>query len=157
SGMPLVEIPPVPEGYRLIACLTHDVDHPSIRRHKWDHTALGFLYRACIGSVLNACRGRASAGDLVTNWAAALRLPFIHLGIANCLWSELTRYREIEGGAGSTFFVIPFKDCAGRTGRGPAPGFRAARYGARDIADELRRLLSAGCEIGVHGIDAWLD
>ena len=31
SGAPLVEIPPVPEGYRFIACLTHDVDHPSIR------------------------------------------------------------------------------------------------------------------------------
>ena len=30
SGVPLVEIPPVPDGFRFIACLTHDVDHPSI-------------------------------------------------------------------------------------------------------------------------------
>ena len=40
-GVPLVEIPPVPDGYRFIACLTHDVDHPSIRQHKWDHTMFG--------------------------------------------------------------------------------------------------------------------
>src|ERR1700730_8837323 len=33
-GLPLVEIPPVPEGYQFVACLTHDVDHPSVRRHK---------------------------------------------------------------------------------------------------------------------------
>src|SRR5258708_27808186 len=32
-GIPLVEIPPVPDGYRFLACLTHDVDHPSIRLH----------------------------------------------------------------------------------------------------------------------------
>ena len=48
SGVPLVEIPPVPDGYQFIACLTHDVDHPSIRRHEWDHTMFGFLYRAII-------------------------------------------------------------------------------------------------------------
>ncbi len=48
-GIPLVEIPPVPEGFKFIACLTHDVDHPSIRQHKWDHTALGFVYRATLG------------------------------------------------------------------------------------------------------------
>ena len=29
SGAGLVEIPPVPEGYQFIACLTHDVDHPA--------------------------------------------------------------------------------------------------------------------------------
>ena len=50
-GVPFAEIPPVPEGCRFIACLTHDVDHPSIRQHKWDHTTLGFLYRAVFGSL----------------------------------------------------------------------------------------------------------
>ena len=58
-GIPLVEIPPVPEGYTFIACLTHDVDHPSIRRHRWDHTMFGFVYRAVIGSVLGVLRGRS--------------------------------------------------------------------------------------------------
>ena len=52
SGAPLVEIPPVPEGYRFIACLTHDVDHPSIRQHRFDHTMFGFLYRAVVHSLV---------------------------------------------------------------------------------------------------------
>jgi len=50
AGVPLLEIPAVPDGFPFIACLTHDVDHPSIRRHKWDHTVFGFLYRAVVGS-----------------------------------------------------------------------------------------------------------
>src|SRR5262249_988150 len=58
NGVPLLEIPPVPEGYRFIACLTHDVDHPSMRQHKFDHTMLGFLYRAVAGSALALLRGR---------------------------------------------------------------------------------------------------
>src|SRR5437870_1230635 len=41
SGIPLVEIPPVPEGHPFIACLTHDLDHPSLRFHRFDHTTLG--------------------------------------------------------------------------------------------------------------------
>lgn len=154
---PLVEIPPVPDGYRLIACLTHDVDHPSIGRHWWDHTMFGFLYRAVIGSVLNVFRERMSMRDLLTNWAAAARLPFVYLGLAKDFWLGFDRYLEIERGRGATFFVIPVKDDPGRTPHGTAPAMRAARYGATDIADHLRRLRAAGCEIGVHGIDAWLD
>jgi hypothetical protein len=157
SGVPLVEIPPVPDGHGLIACLTHDVDHPSIRRHRWDHTTLGFLARASVGSVLAVCRGRASVGDLLTNWGAAARLPLVHLGLARDFWSGLGRYGAIDPGGASTFFVIPHAGDPGQTSDGDAPPRRAARYGARDIADELRGLAAGGCEIGVHGIDAWLD
>jgi hypothetical protein len=156
-GVPLVEIPPMPDGYRLIACLTHDVDHPSIRRHKWDHTTFGFLYRACLGSVINVWRGRATLHDLLINWAAVLRLPLVHLGLAKDFWSDLKRYRALEPGAGSTFFVIPVKNYPGQTDHGQAPRRRAASYGAGDIGDEIRELMAAGCEIGVHGIDAWRD
>lgn len=157
AGVPLVEIPPVPEGHDLVACLTHDVDHPAIRHHRWDHTALGFLYRATVGSVLDACRGRARGRDVVTNWGAALRWPLVHLGLANDFWADLGRYRQIDGDRRSTFFVIPFKGRPGRTLTGQAPAMRAAGYGVRDIADEVRRLKSSGCEVGVHGIDAWVD
>jgi hypothetical protein len=156
-GMPLVEIPPVPDGYPLITCLTHDVDHPSIRFHRWDHTMFGFVYRACLGSLVNVGRGRLPIRDLLTNWAAALRLPLVQLGLAKDFWYELTRYGAIDPDGGSTFFVIPVKGYPGRTDHGPAPRRRAASYGAADIADEMRRLLAAGCEIGVHGIDAWTD
>jgi peptidoglycan/xylan/chitin deacetylase (PgdA/CDA1 family) len=157
-GVPLVEIPPVPHGYRFIACLTHDVDHPSIRQHQWDHTVFGFLHRAVFGSLRNLIRGRMSVRGLVANWAAALKLPLIHLGLAKDFWRGFDdRYLELETGLPSTFFVIPFKNCPGRNSQGPAPTFRAARYGAQDIADTIQKLLAAGCEVGLHGIDAWLD
>jgi hypothetical protein len=158
NGISLVEIPPVPAGYRFIACLTHDVDHPSIRRHRFDHTALGFLYRAILKSVLDAARGRVSVRQLFENWAAAFKLPFIHLGIAKDFWGNFGNvYRALEMDARSTFFVIPWKDCAGISHDGPAPSYRAARYSAEEIADTLHVLMAAGCEIGLHGIDAWHD
>src|SRR5271157_5815308 len=157
-GIPLVEIPPVPDGYQCIVCLTHDVDHPSIRYHKWDHTTFGFLYRAVFGSLHNLMRGRISIQDLVNNWGAAFRLPLVHLGLAKDFWRDFDdRYLELEKGLPSTFFVIPFKDRSGKNSHGMAPMFRSARYDARDIADTLQKLLTAGCEVGLHGIDAWLD
>jgi hypothetical protein len=158
SGVSLVEIPPVPDGFRFIACLTHDVDHPSICRHKWDHTMFGFLYRAGFTSLVNVLRRRISLRNLLTNWAAALKLPFVYMGFARDFWCGFEdRYLELEKGLCSTFFVIPFKNYPGRNSQGPVPAFRAARYGANDIADTLKKLIAAGCEVGLHGIDAWLD
>jgi hypothetical protein len=157
GGVLLVEIPPVPNGYRLIASLTHDVDHPSIRQHKFDHTMFGFLYRAMLGSLINLFRGRVPVHSLLMNWAAVLKLPLIHLGLAKDFWYEFDRYVKLEKGLHSTFFVVPFKGEPGRSRLGMAPSRRASPYGAADIADRIRSLMSAGCEIGVHGINAWLD
>jgi hypothetical protein len=157
SGIPLVEIPPIPEGYAFIACLTHDVDHPSIRQHRWDHTAFGFLYRAVVGSVLEVLKGRMPVRHLVINWAAAAKLPFIYLGLARDFWLEFNRYLDIEKDLDSTFFVLPFKGKPGETVSGPAPRIRASGYGAADIAEQLRAVVGAGREIGLHGIDAWIN
>jgi hypothetical protein len=158
SGVRLVEIPPVPDGYKFIACLTHDVDHPSIRQHKFDRTMFGFLYRAVFGSLINVLRGRMTLRSLFTNWAAVLKLPFVYMGLAKDFWHDFDdRYLELEKGLCSTFFVIPFKDNPGRTFNSVAPEFRAARYDARTVADAIRKIRAAGCEVGLHGIDAWLD
>jgi peptidoglycan/xylan/chitin deacetylase (PgdA/CDA1 family) len=158
SGVPLIEVPPVPDGYSFIACLTHDVDHPSIRRHKADHTTLGFVYRAVFASMGNFLRGRLPVRTLLANWAAVVKLPFVHVGLAKDFWRGfVNRYLEIEKGLGSTFFVIPFENDRGRDLNGPAPAFRASGYGARDIADLLHQMSAAGCEVGLHGIDAWCD
>ncbi len=157
-GVSLVEIPPVPNGYVFIACLTHDVDHPSIRQHKWDHTVFGFLFRAIFGSLHNLIRGRMSFSGLARNWIAVSKLPLVHLGLAKDFWRNFVdRYLQLEKGLSSTFFVIPFKNYAGKTPDGAAPTFRAARYEARDIADVIKKLITAGHEVGLHGIDAWLD
>jgi hypothetical protein len=158
SGVPLVEIPPVPDGYQFVACLTHDVDHPAIRRHKWDHTMFGFLYRATFGSLRSVIRGRMSLRNMFKNWAAALKLPFVHSGLAKDFWREFDdRYLELEEGLRSTFFVIPFGGRAGNKSSGPAPSIRAAKYGAQDVASAIQKLTAAGCEVGLHGIDAWMD
>ena len=158
SGLSLSEIPPVPEGYNCIVCLTHDIDHPLIRQHVWDHTICGFLYRAVVGSLRNLARGRISVRDLCKNWAAAFKLPFVYCGLAKDFWGSFDdSYLNLEGGLKSTFFVIPFRDRAGIDARGVEVQRRAAKYAAKDIARALRRLQNAGREIGLHGIDAWRD
>jgi len=157
SGIPSVEIPPVPDGYNFVACLTHDIDHPALRNHRCDHTMFGFLYRSTIGTWLDVCRGRKPFKNLWRNWGAAWRLPFVHLGIAKDFWDEFDRYLEMEEGHGSTFFVIPRRDYAGCTINGPAPSTRACRYDLDQLLPKLKRIISAGREIGVHGLDAWLD
>jgi hypothetical protein len=157
-GLRLIEVPPIPAGYSFIACLTHDVDHPSIRQHQWDHTMFGFLYRAVFGSLRHLIVGRITLRDLLKNWAAVLKLPFVYAGFASDFWREFDdRYLELEKGLHSTFFVIPFKNSPGQNSQGPAPAFRSARYSAADLSDTILKLTSAGCEVGLHGIDAWCD
>lgn len=34
---------------------------------------------------------------------------------------------------------------------------RASCYGAQDVADTIRKLIAAGREVGLHGIDAWVE
>lgn len=158
SGIALHEIPPVPEGFSFIACLSHDVDHPSIRAHKWDHTLFGFLFRATFGSLRKLTLGQMPMRDLLVNWAAVLKLPLVYLGLAKDFWREFgSQYLELERGLRSTFFVIPFKNRPGKSSTGPAPSFRASSYEAQEITDIIRNLVSAGHEIGLHGIDAWID
>lgn len=157
QAIPLVEIPPVPHGYNFIACLTHDMDHIGIRNHKFDHTMFGFLYRATVGSVVDLIRGRKTLPQAAANWIAALKLPMVHLGLAEDFWSQADRYLEIEKGASSTFFVIPKKGEPGVDAQGNRPYRRAASYDAAEHVELLKKLQSAGDEIGLHGIDAWRD
>jgi hypothetical protein len=156
-GVTLVEIPPVPAGHRFIVCLTHDIDHPRVCQHMCDHTMFGFLYRALIGSVIDFCRGRRSLRQVVTNWKAAFSLPLVFTGLAKDFWNQLDRYLALEKGLASTFFVIPTKGDAGVDAEGRTKRKRASRYALTDVADDLKKLLSANREIAVHGIDAWRD
>src|SRR5262249_13935879 len=108
-------------------------------------------------SLLNAARGRLPVGKLITNWAAAAKLPFVYLGLARDFWYEFDRYLDIEKGRPSTFFILPFEHCPGRGPKGPAPKSRGSGYDVSHIAKKIPRLKKAGCEIGLHGIDAWVD
>ena len=157
EGITLVEIAPTPHGYDLIACLTHDVDFAGIRRHKLDHTVLGFVYRALIGSFIDMLGGRISWKKLFQNWKSVALLPCVYLGLVDDFWIQFDRYIEIENDLRSTFFLIPFKNRAGSNSAGQVPKRRATRYDITDIKSEVHRLVLCGCEVGAHGIDAWQD
>jgi hypothetical protein len=156
-SIPWIEIPPVPEGHNFTACLTHDVDHVGIRNHRFDHTLAGFLYRALLGSIMKVGRGRMSLKQMAVNWGAAMRLPLVHLGLAKDFWYQFEHYLELERDLNSTFFVVPFKGVPGMDVEGSKPSARATRYDIGDIPEEISRLKRADREIGLHGIDAWLD
>ncbi|MGO9138295.1 MAG: hypothetical protein ACLQBC_11580 [Syntrophales bacterium] len=156
-GLPLVEIPPVPAGYNFSCCLTHDIDFTGIRMHKFDHTLLGFLYRASFGSLLHALKGEISWSKLCENWKAVFLLPAVYTGLAKDFWMQFNSYTEVEEDFPSTFFIIPFKNHAGINNGNPKHAIRAARYDVSDVKEEIQYLLSHGREIGVHGIDAWYD
>ncbi len=154
-GIPLVEVPPAPFGFDFMTCLTHDVDFVGIRDHRGDQTMWGFLYRSLAGSLLRALRGRLTWSKCLQNWGAALSLPLVHLGLRKDFWLEFERYKELEGELGATFFFIPFKNVAGTREEGPAPMLRAAKYDVGAIEGQLLELVKSGCEVGLHGIDAW--
>ena len=160
AGIPVVEIPPVPAGHMFIACLTHDVDFLRIRDYRFDHTMLGFLYRASVGSLLAVLRGRLSHRKLLTNWKALASLPLVYLGLCKDFWFKFQEYAAVENGSKSTFFIIPFKNRPGDnvTNVTQEPQKRRmARYDITDVQETVQDLAGRGFEIGVHGIDAWHD
>ena len=155
SGIPLVEIPPVPREYSYVAALTHDIDFFRLRDHRFDKTMLGFIYRASAGSVVRFFRGRLSLGNLLKNWLTLLELPLIYLGLRRDPWEQIPAYMELEAASGSTFFLIPFKGCAGEPPASGGNALRAAKYDIADLGDTLKDMARKGFEIALHGVDAW--
>jgi hypothetical protein len=70
EGIPVVEIPPIPAGYRYAVCLTHDIDFLRFRDHLFARTMLGFTYRASLGSVIRLLQGRMSLRNVLKNFRA---------------------------------------------------------------------------------------
>jgi len=157
AGISLLEIPPAPAGYDLAVCLTHDVDFAGIRNHVFDRTMWGFLYRSTLEACSDYVRGRISLARLIKSWRAALSLPFVYLGWTRDFWLCFDWYLRLEEGLPATYFFIPFKRRAGAKISAEQSKRRAASYDIMDIPEWITRLVTAGCEIGVHGIDAWHD
>lgn len=155
AGVPLIEIPPVPSKCSFIACLTHDIDFVGIRRHVFDHSAFGFLYRATVGSLRKLIQRRLSLKQVLNNWGAAASLPFVYLGWAKDFWEPFGWYLEVERGLPTTYFLIPFKGRAGEKVNRPGAARRATAYDVTDLPSEVAALKQSGCELGVHGIDSW--
>jgi peptidoglycan/xylan/chitin deacetylase (PgdA/CDA1 family) len=77
--------------------------------------------------------------------------------MAKDFWREFDRYIEIEAGLAATYFVIPTKNYPGRPLMGNGISRRAARYDVSDVKQQLQKVISSGCEVGLHGIDTWAD
>jgi|CXWL01.1.fsa_nt_gi hypothetical protein len=157
SGISFVEIPPSPEGHDFVCCLTHDVDFYGIRRHEFDRTLVGFLYRASVGTLADLVRGRRSLEEALRNWFAFCSLPFVFLKLVPDFWRPFEDYAKVEDGQCSTFFLIPFKGRPGLAPDGTTNTWRAAPYGISEIEEEVKKAADRGSELAVHGIDAWCD
>jgi hypothetical protein len=155
SGVDLLEIPPIPFGYRLTCCLTHDIDFFGIRRQGFDRTTAGFLYRATMGSLIDYSRGRRNWPQLWRNWISALSLPLVYSGLLPDFWKPLKDYRTIESDLPSTFYLVPFANHGGISPTGKSSPHRAVAYQLDEVASEIRECAEQGSEIGVHGLDAW--
>jgi hypothetical protein len=70
-------------------------------------------------------------------------------------WIPFDWYLQVERGLPATYFLIPFKNRAGANVAGPHAERRATKYDVTDLGEWSKKLLDEGCELGVHGIDAW--
>lgn len=157
AGVPFVEVPPVPFGHDLSACLTHDIDFAGIRNHRFDHTMFGFLYRALCRTSIDVLRGKSGIQKLLANLKAIALLPAVHLCLTEDFWIQFEQYLKLENGAPSTFFFLPHKATPGCAGDKAASMKRAGRYDLSEVGENIKELQEKGCEIGLHGIDAWHD
>jgi len=157
SRVAFVEIPPRPAGYDFICCLTHDIDFYGIRRHTFDRTMAGFLYRASIGSLIDLVRGRRSLAEAGRNWLTFCSLPLVLVGILPDFWRPFKDYAKVEDTGRSTFFLVPFRGVPGVAPDDSINAWRATPYGISDVREEAKRASSSGSELGIHGIDAWRD
>ena len=155
AGVPLLEVAPVPFGREFIVCLTHDIDFAGIRKHCCDHTMWGFVYRATFGAIRNALRGRLSVPNLLKCWLAVASLPFVFAGWIRDFWEPFEWYLKVENGLPVTYFLIPFKRRAGEKVPSAHASRRAAAYDVTDLQQWTEIMQTRGCEVGVHGLDAW--
>lgn len=145
-----------------VLVLTHDIDALSVKELPLlSRTFWGFAYRCLIVNSRRILTRRLSFLEYMSSLKQALSLPFIKLGLARDPWQQsLQIMLEIEKryGIRSTLFFIPFPARPGHTPGGePAPNNRAAYYKLEKYKDLLQQLEREGWEVGVHGIDAYLN
>jgi hypothetical protein len=157
SGVSFVEVPPQPGKHEFVCCLTHDVDFFGIKRHKWDRTLAGFVYRGTIGTLFGLLRGRRTIVEAVRNILAVLSLPFVFAGLRRDFWQPFEDYAAADGDRGSTYFLAPFKKLPGVSPDGTTDSVRGVPYAVGDITQEIAKAQAPRTEFALHGIDAWRD
>jgi hypothetical protein len=115
----------------------------------------GFLYRSTVGASWDVARGKIALRKLLRSWKAAAVLPLVQLGVAKDFWLPFEWYLHVEHGIPTTYYVIPFKRRVGDNVAAHHANRRASAYDIADIPEWIATLMTNGCEVGVHGIDAW--
>jgi hypothetical protein len=115
----------------------------------------GFLIRSTVGAIRDFVRRRISVSRLMMIWRAAASLPFVYLGWMEDFWNPFPWYLRVEKGLPATYFLIPFKNRAGDQVPVKHAKRRSTAYDISDLGEWTATLIKEGCEIGVHGIDAW--
>jgi peptidoglycan/xylan/chitin deacetylase (PgdA/CDA1 family) len=115
----------------------------------------GFIYRSTVGGLRDLWRGRIDITQLLRMWRAVAELPLVYVGWAKDFWEPFEWYLRVERGLPATYFLIPFKKRTGDHVTAVHASRRATAYDVRDIAEWTSILKGAGCELGLHGIDAW--
>ncbi len=132
----LIDIPPVPWNHTYLVALTHDVDVTSVKDCRF--LTAGYASYQCFR------QGKFLSG---------LRLLGAWSGIGTDPWALFEPWKHLEGnlGVSSTFFFVPKQNTPGIQGH----QYRTVGYPVRkDILDDLT---AHGWEVGVHGIDNWID
>jgi hypothetical protein len=157
EGVTVLEIPPRPDGYAFVCCLTHDVDFFGIRRHRADRTLAGFVLRGTFGTLLDVFRGRRPVSDGVRNLIGVISLPLVFTGVSRDLWHPFNDYADADRGHPSTFYLVPFKNQPGINPEGVVESRRSVAYDVRDLKTDVKNAARAQTEFAVHGLDAWRD
>ena len=142
--------------------VTHDIDVLSLKELPLSgRTFWGFAYRCLVINSRRVFSRRLSLREYLGSLKQALLLSLIKLGLPKDPWQvSLQAMLEIEKryGIRSTIFFIPSPKQAGHTPEGnSAPSNRAAHYKLEKYQDVLQQLEREGWEVGVHGLDAYLN
>ncbi len=79
----------------------------------------------------------------------------MYLKLVRDFWEPFDWYLRVEKNLPATYFIIPFKRRAGEGVAGRHAARRASAYDIGDLEDRTATLITARCEVAVHGIDAW--
>jgi len=146
-----------------ILVLTHDIDSLSWKEFPLNYQRV--LYPFTTAFIKNAYRlfsGHISGSD----YMKSLRFTFFdgilsRFKLVNDSWQnsiDIILNIERKYDVKSTFFFIPFCRVPGHTPDGDiAPSKRACYYNVLDYISLLQSLEEEGWEVGIHGIDAYLN
>lgn len=133
----LIEIPPIPYKYKYMVALTHDVDITSVKERSWCSVGYG-AYQS-----FRKVQFKKGMRILLAKLCVLKTDPW------NCFdeWMALENSLHVN----STFYFMPFDNQAGSG----APKIRAGKY--KLDKKRISKMQQNDYEIGVHGIDNWID